>query len=444
MIAHGSSVRSSASRRQGAFTTDIEHQSPEQTDASRLTALLILDNLDCLVEYCQREMVNHTELTGVVEQLRIAHSEEWVREAISLFSMCMDNCWSAVEWHDEVGELNFTAGLSIAAANEFLSIVRDGILQLVWTASSNGVIAAYQLPEVVATVLRAFDRALAAQASAYVRESQRHLNEVNERLEYRTRQFERDLALATLVQQKFIPKNLRSENFSAEVRYVPTTGIGGDHAGIFPVSPERLYVTISDVTGHGIASALVTEAIRSQLRPLLRRQMDTAFQYSIEPVDVVRELNEQFFREFQSLGMLLTFFIAMVDSNEGTLTYSGAGHPPPILQCCRAHNMIELRSQNIILGAAEDCILDSGQDTIDIHRGDRIIFYTDGIIEANSDGKDMLGLDGLKKIIEKHYETPPVKLADEILTVARETYGDNETDDMSLVLLDILKRPEAR
>jgi len=388
-------------------------------------------------------MINHPELTGVVERLQIAHSHEWVKEAISLFSMCMDNCWPSIEWHDEVGELNFTAGLSIAAANEFLGIVRDGILHLVWRASADNVIAVHELPEVVSSVLRAFDSALAVQASAYVRESQRHLSEVNERLVFRTKQFERDMALATLVQRKFIPSNFRSDYFSAEVRYVPTTGIGGDHAGIFPVSPERIYITISDVTGHGIASALVTEAIRSQLRPLLRRQMDTTFQYSIEPVEVVRQLNEQFFKEFQSLGMLLTFFIAMVDCQNGTLTYSGAGHPPPILQCCKAHNIIELRSQNIILGAAEDCVLDRGQDTIDIHRGDRIIFYTDGIIEANSNGHDMLGIDGLKSVIEKHYETSPVQLADAILTIARETYGDNETDDMSLILLDILGGPEA-
>ena len=385
-------------------------------------------------------MTARSRLAKVVDQFQINTSDDWLQQAIPLFVMCMGSSGAAVEWHDEVGGLNFSAGLSIADANDVLAALRDSVLELVWDASREGDILAESLPDVVKIVLTAFDRALAAQASAYIRESQRHLSGVNRNLEYRQRMFERDLALAKLVQQQFIPKSFETENFQAEVRYVPTTEIGGDHAGIFPISPDRIYLTICDVTGHGIASALVAEVVSTHLRPLLRQRLDTTFEYEVEPVDIVRHLNTLFYNEFQPLGILLTFLIVLIDCKAETITYSGAGHPPAILQCCSAHNFIELRSQNFILGAVEDCIVDEGQDTLPIHRGDRVIFYTDGIIEANDGHGNMLGLDGLETILQKHYESSQGALADEILNSARQIVGSNESDDMSLILLDVLKR----
>jgi len=414
-------------------------QDPAEPSAPDLVARLVQQNVAELIGYCRHEILARPRLQAAVEQFHIDDSDDWLRQAVLSFRLSLKSGLSpAVEWHDEVGELNFAVGLTVADASDFLSILRDGVLRLAWRAVSEGDLAGERMHDIETAVLGAFDRALDAQASAYVRESQRHLSEVNRNLAFRQTVFERDLLLARRVQQQFIPKNLESENFRAEVRYSPTESIGGDHAGLFAVTPDRLYVTICDVTGHGIASALVAEMVNSQLRLLLRRPADPAFEYAIEPVDIVRELNGLFFTEFQELGMLLSFFIAQIDLEEGTLTYSGAGHPPPIFQCCSAHNFIELRSQNIILGAAEDCVLGRGQDTVPVHRGDRILFYTDGIIEAADDDGRMLGLAGLRSIVSGHFGSPQTRLADEILLAARTMYGENQTDDMSLIVVDVL------
>ncbi len=410
----------------------------EIESAAKTVARLIHDNQTAVIEDCRREILARPQLQEVAAQHRIAESDDWLRQAISLYRMCMTSTGPATEWHDEVGELNFAAGLSIANANAFLAIIRGRLLLLASNAAKRGELPYESIPDITRALLRAFDFSLAVQASAYMREGQRHLNEVNRSLAFRQRTFERDLALATLVQQRFIPKGFASRHFRAEVRYVPTIGVGGDHAGIFPVSPERVYVTICDVTGHGIAPALVAEMVSSQLRPLLRRQIDTTFQYGVEPVMIVRQLNELFYTEFQPLGMLLTFFIALIDAASRTITYSGAGHPPPILQCCSSHECVQLRSQNVILGATKDCVVGAGEDTLPIHPGDRVVFYTDGIIEANDGKGNMLGLDGLQAILEKHYTTSQTELADEILGAAQQLTGDNESDDMSLILLNLL------
>jgi len=182
---------------------------------------------------------------------------------------------------------------------------------------------------------------------------------------------------------------------------------------------------------------LAAEVVSSQIRSLLRRQVDLTFSHGVEPVQIIHDLNRLVHTEFQPLGMLLTFLVALVDSEEETITWSGAGHPPAILQCCSAHHMKRLVSQNIILGATEDCILGEGQETLPIHKGDRVIFYTDGIIESSDANGKMLGIEGLQQIIQEHYESPQADLADQVLATARQGSGFTETDDMSLILLDV-------
>jgi len=400
---------------------------------------LIHDHVPELIAHCRREITRRPHLENLVRQFRVKESDEWLREAVSLLHLCTGPPGPAAEWHDEVGELYVSKGLSIAHANEVLGLLRDGLLEMAWSARAGEELDDEQLTDTIRAVIAAFDHALAAQASAYVRESNRQLSEVNRALEFRQNVFERDLALAELVQRQFIPKSFQTKRLQAEVRYVPTAGIGGDHAGIFPVSPEQAYVTICDVTGHGIASALVAEVVSSRLRPLLSQRGDTTFQYSADPIAIVQELNRLFYDDFQPLGMLLTFFIALIDTREETITYAGAGHPPPILQCCGAKNCIELRSQNIILGAAEDCVIGEGQDVVPMHPGDRIIFYTDGIIEANDGRGEMWGLTGLRETVEQHYATSQRELADDILSTVQRISGKNPPDDMTLILVDLLE-----
>ncbi len=420
------------------MTSSSPDSSPPLDDATSVQ-VLIKENLPALAAACRAELLKRPRLEKLVKPLHIDHSEDWVRQAVSLFGMCIvQSQGPAAEWHDEVGGLNFAAGLNVADANVFLNILRSAVLQVVWGAVDRGAFPRERQGGLVQAVLEAYDHAMALQAEAYVREGQRHLSEVNRQLELQKQTIERDIALAELVQKSFIPKSFRSQCLQAEVRYVPTTGIGGDHTGIFGLSHDRVFVSIYDVTGHGIASALVAEIINSQLRALLRQQVDATFQYSTEPVDIIRELNTVVYEEFLPLGMLISFFVAFVDTSAGTLTYSGAGHPPPILQCCSAHNLIELRSQNVMLGAVEDCIIGDGQDVVELHKNDRVIFYTDGIIEATDGRADLWGIDGLKGLVEQHYDSAPADLADEVLAAATARYRGTKGDDMSLILLDAI------
>jgi len=232
------------------YADDMNHE----IQATDTVLRLIQNNLPTLVSYCRERMLARTQLANVVRQFRIAESDEWLQQAISLYGMCMKSCGPAAEWHVEVGGINFAAGLSVADANAYLSIIRDGVLELIWRACQREQLSKEHVPAVTRAALRAFDCSMSAQAEAYVHESRRHLSEVNQRLERRQQMMQRDLALAEVVQRKSIPKNYDAKHFHAEVRYVPITGVGGDHAGIFPLSEESLFITICDVTGHGCSN----------------------------------------------------------------------------------------------------------------------------------------------------------------------------------------------
>lgn len=407
--------------------------------SSEMVEKLILDNLDEIITSCRDEILSRPRLANFAKQLKIGESNVWLEQAVSLFRICLTGVQTASVWHQEMGQINYTMGLSATDADDCLCIIRDKVLRLIWESASRDKSMYEHVPYMVTSVLRSFDSALEAQNSSYIKESQRHLSEINKNLEFRQQTFERDLALARLVQQHFIPKNHMSDYFTAEVRYIPMVGIGGDHAGVYPVSQERMYVTICDVTGHGIASALAAEVVNSKIRPALTQHVDVIFQDSVEPVSVIRDLNELFYSEFQPMGMLLTISIALIDAKKGTITWSGAGHPPPILvRGSKPHDIIELNSQNIILGACDDCVVGEGQTTLPINPADRLIFYTDGIVEACDEAGNMLGIEGLKQIIKKQRRLPTNRMADYIMASAKKVYGENENDDMSLILLDVL------
>jgi serine phosphatase RsbU (regulator of sigma subunit) len=407
-------------------------------DACQRVEALIEQNRQRLIERCRKRITACPGLGSLVDLVSMHESDEWLNAAFHLFCMCVHPTGTAAAWHDQAGELHFASGLSVGDASHVLAILRDEVLELAWDAARSGSISREETENIVRTVLQAYDGALDVQTSAYVRESQRHLHRANEKLEYRQRLFERDLALAELVQRKFIPRSFESDVFRAEVRYIPTSSVGGDHAGLFPVTDQCMYVTICDVTGHGVASALVAEVVSAELRPLLKRQVDPMFQDLVPPVSIIRELNALFYREFQPLGVLLTFFVALFDHRHNSLTYAGAGHPPPLVVKADQTEIRDLNSQNIILGAAENAILESGQETIPIGAGDRVVFYTDGIIEAGDMQHRMLGLQGLRRTVSEHRDLPQADLADAILAAADRYAANNASDDMTLIVLDVL------
>jgi sigma-B regulation protein RsbU (phosphoserine phosphatase) len=257
----------------------------------------------------------------------------------------------------------------------------------------------------------------------------KRLEESERALEISQLRLKRQLELAASVHDSLLPDPVRHERILVDVRYVPVEEVGGDYCQVRFSDWETCYVTICDVTGHGIGPALLATRVSSEVR--------YSIVYGREPYEVLRSLNRFIFEFFEETNLYLTFFVARIDLTRHRVTWSGAGHPSPLLIRRGGASVQELESQNLVVGIMEDCLSEEPQHSLDVAPGDRLLVYTDGLTEAADAEGRLLRTEGLSRIAADAVSLDLFDTADHILgKVARFQHGPT-TDDMTLIVAEI-------
>jgi len=256
-----------------------------------------------------------------------------------------------------------------------------------------------------------------------IEEQRRALKEYHEMIQ-------RDLNLAEQIHQSLIPEPIQHEKVKIGVKYKPMIGLGGDFADIFFDGKKSIFLTLIDVTGHGISAALLVNRICSEVRKLVREEL--------EPNEILFNLNNFIIDVFDQTGMFLTAFVTKIDLEKLSFTYSGSSHPSLIVWDSKEKRYNKLFSQNVIIGFEKNDNNIFEQDTISLNSGDRIFLYTDGIIEAENDQRKALGIDGLIQIIDDLKDQPVSALVDSVIEVIRQKSYTQVRDDIFLIAADIL------
>ncbi|WP_262058990.1 PP2C family protein-serine/threonine phosphatase [Streptomyces sp. STR69] len=250
----------------------------------------------------------------------------------------------------------------------------------------------------------------------------RELQEVNERLRGAHAR-EREVALA--LQEAMLPTRRQSTSHQIAVRYRPAVGslnVCGDWYDVVDlVGGNRIGVSVGDVVGHGLAAAGVMGQLRSALTATSRvadgpaQALDILGRYA-NVVDGA-----------ESATVVTTF----VDFDDHTITYSSAGHPPPVL--VRPDGRVEF------LDRATDPPLDARpaptprpQAETTFTPGTTLALYTDGLIERRHEDIDR-GLIRLADSLVRHRDTDPEALADAVLLELLPHGG--ATDDTALIIV---------
>jgi PAS domain S-box-containing protein len=253
------------------------------------------------------------------------------------------------------------------------------------------------------------------------------LRESNSLLQKRQDEMEAELALAAHVQQSLAPHSLIWKNLAVEAYYSPARTIGGDFGVVFPQGDDSLSIVLSDVSGHGVGSALMANRIYSETLHALGRKP--------EPGTLLRELHHFVHTRIPVDGFFFTMTAARFSHDGRRLSFSAASQPPAIL--VSNGTLRRLESRNGILGCLSETTPSEPSIEVELSPGDRLILYTDGLVEVFNCLDDMLGVEGLEDLV---LQSATLTLADMQKTildgVAAWRHG-HLADDVSLVIAEV-------
>lgn len=256
-----------------------------------------------------------------------------------------------------------------------------------------------------------------------------------EELERKNRQIEGDLAAAAGIQRSLLPKDpLDLDSVRLAWRFRPSGQIGGDFFNFHCPDHERLGLYMLDVCGHGVSAAFMATTA-SQF--LLSRQGIMGRDGGVRaPAKVLNSLEDAF--PFERFGSYMTIVCATLELGEGRFTYACAGHPPPIL--IEADGSVAPLSHHgpiIGLGAGPGFT----EDEILLRNGDRLVLYTDGILDARNPEGDFFGEERLIEALTGPGQ-PSVQEAADAVWDAVQSFGRRRRpeDDVSILVLEYGRR----
>lgn len=221
------------------------------------------------------------------------------------------------------------------------------------------------------------------------------------------------------------PKDPQFEGATVASHYAAATEIGGDYYDFLPLAENRLGLAFGDVAGHGLTSGIVMAMAKSAL--LVQADHDPS------PRAVMEALNEIVLKTAPK-RMLMTFFFGSLDLVTGELEFCSAGHLDPYVVRRRGGSPEPLSAWGFPLGVRR-------RSPFVLHRatlgpGDRLVLYSDGLIEAIDDDGEPFGFSRFEELLVRHGTRPPEELRREILSsVRRFTRNRPPEDDQTLVIL---------
>ncbi len=263
--------------------------------------------------------------------------------------------------------------------------------------------------------------ALAAQAAVTV-ERARLTRELLDR-----RRLEKELAIAREIQASFLPETSPViPGFEIAGSTITHDEVGGDYYDFIPISDTRLGIAIADVSGKGIPAALIMAGFRMSLLAEVRNE------FAIRAV--MRKVNS-LLHESTDRGKFVTAFYGVLDHKNRVLIFSNAGHNPPVL--FRREGPIEyLEEGGVALGVLPEAQYE--ERPIALRPGDVLLFYTDGLSEAESPTGEHFGQQRIERLVETLLDQSAAAIMAALVARVQEWFGTRgQSDDLTLVVLKV-------
>jgi sigma-B regulation protein RsbU (phosphoserine phosphatase) len=242
-----------------------------------------------------------------------------------------------------------------------------------------------------------------------------------------------ELGIARQIQLSLLPKEpLIQPGIEISGICVPATHVGGDYFDFFKCG-DTVDMVIADVSGHSVGAALIMTETRSTLKAELRRGRLGGYP---GPASILGLLNEALYSDLTGAELFITMFYLRYDPRTRRLRYASAGHNKPLLLRAAASGCEELDAEGLIMGVNPQVEFEE-RETL-LQRGDVLLIYTDGVVEAQNEQDEFYGEDALCRTFRACRGSKPENLVASVMSNARGFIGRGHfQDDVTLVAAKI-------
>jgi phosphoserine phosphatase RsbU/P len=235
-------------------------------------------------------------------------------------------------------------------------------------------------------------------------------------------EIQKELEIARRIQMEILPSEFpRSAHFDVAARYVPMTSVAGDFYDFLVADEKQAGLLIADVAGHGVPAALIAAMVKMAASSQRANAGD--------PGALLAGMNAVLCGNTQN--QFVTAAFVHLDAVSGSLRYSAAGHPPMLL--LRGGEVMKVEENGLILAAFSSATYTTAVRPL--VAGDRLMLYTDGIVEAANAAGDEFGHDRLCALLRESAELSPRETVDHIVAAVR-NWARSQGDDLTVLLCD--------
>jgi len=233
-----------------------------------------------------------------------------------------------------------------------------------------------------------------------------------------------ELELARRMQLSILPGPFPPSNsFRVAARYLPMTSVAGDLYDFLLAGDRRTGLFIADVSGHGVPAALIASMVK--MAAISQRAL------AAHPAQLLTGMNAALCGNTQ--GQFVTAAYVYLDADAQELRYAAAGHPAMLL--LRNGKVSEVAENGLLLAVSD--LEAYSEKTLPLQPGDRLLLYTDGLIEARNAKGELFGEDALSAALSTTADLMPDEAADRLIAAAQ-NWAKSQDDDLTVLVCDYL------
>ena len=247
---------------------------------------------------------------------------------------------------------------------------------------------------------------------------------LRKRIEAQSIQLESELRLADRIHKTLVPASFENGRAEVAVTYIPMSYVGGDCAKFRFLDDDRLVIFISDVTGHGVPAALLVNRVHAEFERLVLEDP--------RPAELLKNLNRFIWRDFAGTEMYISAFCGLLDFKNRRFTYSNYGHPPQYLYRVADGQVRALSAQATLLGVLFDQS-EHYETEAAFEPGDRVLLFTDGVIEAADRQGGFFGQKRLEDFIRRRSDQTGAGFNRDLVEELQRFSGGHFGDDVFIL-----------